>query len=132
VGPVPAGGAAASLTAPDPVGLADTDVLVDHLRGHRRLVPGGVLAYSVVTRAELFAGAGGLDTVRSLLDAMVEVPVDRPIAEAAGALRRERGLGLADALIAATAVRLGVPLLTRNGRHFKGVTGLAVTAPGKP
>ncbi|MEZ5249024.1 MAG: hypothetical protein R2713_07370 [Ilumatobacteraceae bacterium] len=37
--------------------LVDTDVFVDHLRGAAKLVPGRHrLHYSVVTRAELFAG----------------------------------------------------------------------------
>ena len=43
--------------------LVDTDVFVDHLRGAVALVPGRHrLHYSVVTRAELFAG----NTARNL------------------------------------------------------------------
>jgi hypothetical protein len=37
--------------------LVDTDVLIDHLRGARAFEPGEArVAYSAITRAELFAG----------------------------------------------------------------------------
>lgn len=99
-------------------------MLVDHLRGRRRLDPVLTLAYSVVTRAELFAGSDSLRQLRALLDSMLEVPIDRAIAEGAGAIRRQTGIALPDALIAATAIRLNVPLLTRNARHFRTLPGL--------
>ena len=35
-------------------------------------------------------------------------------------------LQMADALIAATAIQEGLPLLTGNYKHFKGITGLEV------
>ena len=108
--------------------VVDTDVLIDHLRGHRRLDPATTTAYSVVSRCELFAGTDDAAIIRTLLDAMVEVDVDRRVAETAGAIRRDHRLAMADAIVAATALGLGVPLVTRNARHFRGVTGLAVRA----
>ncbi len=51
------------------------------------------------------------------------------VAERAGRIRRESGLDLADAVIAATALHLGVPVLTRNRRGFDRVPGLEVRAP---
>jgi predicted nucleic acid-binding protein len=106
--------------------LVDTDVIVDHLRGHRRLERGDDrLHYSVVTRAELFAGRGGDDRrIRRLLDSMAELPADRPIAERAGKLRRGAGIRLPDALIAATALEHRLALATRNVRDFTNVKGL--------
>jgi predicted nucleic acid-binding protein len=70
--------------------LLDTEVLVDHLRGVRRLQSATrQYAYSVVTRAERFSGRGTEEVaVRRLLAPMREVVVDRAIAERAGALRR--------------------------------------------
>ena len=107
--------------------LVDTDVCVDHLAGARRLPsPPGRLAYSVITRAELLAGAGEREpSVRRFLAGMDEIPVDRRIADRAGLLRQELpALRLPDALIAATALVNGVALATRNQRDFQGVPGL--------
>jgi len=108
--------------------LVDTDVLIDHLRGVRRFEPGtDVVRYSVVTRAELYAGRGTEEArVDTLLAALVELPVGRSIAERAGRLRRERGLRLPDALIAATALEFDLRLMTRNRRDFESVEGLSL------
>jgi len=111
--------------------LVDTDVLVDHLRGHRPFDPGSDRVFcSVITRSELFAGTGtDEEAVRRLLAPIVEIPVDRDLAEAAGRLRRTTRIALPDALIAATALALPAPLLTRNKRDFGRVKGLRVRAP---
>jgi len=112
--------------------LVDTDVFVDHLRGARRLQPGrDRIHYSVVTRCELFAGREiEEETVRSLLKAFEELPVDRPVAERAGRLRRAGGLRMPDALIAATALEHQLALVTRNTRGFKDTLGLKLKHPG--
>ena len=108
--------------------LVDTDVCIDHLNGLARL-PGrrARLSYSVITRAELLAGAGDdadRVSIRRLLGAMTEHAVDRQIAEEAGRLRAEIGIRLPDGLIAATALVHGLSLHTRNHRDFKRVPGL--------
>ena len=86
--------------------LVDTDVFVDHLRGAARLWTGRHrLAYSTVTRAELFAVREADEPrVTELLAPFREIAVDRGVAEAAGRLRRGIGLRMPDALIAATAL----------------------------
>lgn len=82
-------------------------------------------AYSVVTRCELFAGRRADEAqIGAVLAALREVPVDRAIAERAGRLRRETGVLVADALIAATAIECGLALATRNVRDFGNVPGL--------
>ena len=78
----------------------------------------------------MFSGANNHDRIRQLLAALIEIPVDRAIAEAAGSIRQRHHTGLPDALIAATAVTLRLPLLTRNLRHLEGIKGLKVRAPG--
>jgi predicted nucleic acid-binding protein len=110
--------------------LVDTDVLVDHLRGRRRLVADGRrLAVSVVSRCELFAGCDEPDRLRRLIAPMVELPIDAAIAELAGTTRRRTGIATPDALIAATALIHSIPLMTRNRRHFIRVGELEVIAP---
>ena len=108
--------------------LVDTDIFVDHLRGARRLRPGDqVVWYSVVTRAELYAGRGSDEArVGQLLSPFRELPVSREVAERAGRLRREHGLPMADALIAATALEYGLGLVTRNERDFRRVPSLVL------
>lgn len=105
--------------------LVDTDLFVDHLRGVTEMKAGRHrLHYSVITRAELFAGTSASDAVAQLLGPLRELVVDRAIAEQAGRVRRETGLRLPDALIAATALERRLQVATRNTRHFDQVRGL--------
>lgn len=105
--------------------LVDTDVFVDHLRGAKALKPGSNrLHYSVITRAELFAGTSASDLVAQLLAPLRELPVDRAVAERGGRVAREAQVRLPDALIAATALEHGLTLATRNHKDFRKVRGL--------
>ena len=110
--------------------LVDTDVFIDHLRGAAELKPGNHrLHYSVITRAELFAGSTASALTTQLLAPFREVAVDRAIAERAGRVAREFRLRLPDALIAATALERELQLSTRNAMDFEKVRGLRVRAP---
>jgi len=110
--------------------LIDTDVFVDHLRGAREFDPRNHrVHYSVITRAELLAGTTAGDSVNIVLGPFREIPVDRSIAERAGRIRRETGVRLPDALIAATAIEGGFGLVTRNRSDFERIRGLRLRAP---
>ncbi len=111
--------------------LLDTTVLVDYLRGKNAAIKylEGLGAehrlISAVTVAELYAGVrDGKERARlvKLLLAFDIVPVDREIAEKGGLYRRDygpsHGTGLADAIIAASAVARAATLVTGNQRHF--------------
>jgi|SRR5476649_2739610 toxin FitB len=105
--------------------LVDTDIFIDHLRGTNEIKPGRHrLHYSVITRAELFAGNTASDLSSQLLAPFRELAVDRAVAERAGRVVREFGLRLPDALIAATALEHQLDLVTRNRKHFDEVRGL--------
>lgn len=110
--------------------LFDTDVLIDYLRGVQPAVEylesrAEGLLVSAVTVAELFAGVReGKERVAlsAFLQAFEVVPVTQVIAEKGGLFRRGHGrshnVGLADALIAATAEHAQAQLVTLNQKHF--------------
>jgi predicted nucleic acid-binding protein len=118
--------------------LSDTSVLVDYLRGHEgaavvleQHLQDGALHASEITRLEILAGmrANEERATRSLLSTLVWHPVDSEVAERAGALGRDwlpghHTIDSADLAIAATALLTGLPLLTRNVRHFPMFPGL--------
>jgi predicted nucleic acid-binding protein len=110
--------------------LVDTSVLIDYLRGHyqaaavlERERAAGPLRASEITRLEFLAGMrpGEEDETGSLLSTLVWHPVDSGVAEDAGRLGRRwlpsyHTIDSADLAIAATAIRTGPQLLTRNVR----------------
>ena len=61
-----------------------------------------------------------------MLAPLVELPVDRTIAERAGRIRRTTGIRLPDALIAATAMTRSMMLASRNRKDFDPIPGLAL------
>lgn len=78
---------------------------------------------------------------RAKLDAFVkrfvvvgpsEDTCERWAAIMANAKSRGRPMSAQDAWVAATALALGVPLLTGNGKHFAYVAGLTVLVPAPP
>ena len=100
---------------------------VELLNNH---LPTGRVLISAVVRAEVLAWHGhsteSLDAARVLLDVCELVPVNATIADEAARIRRETGLKLPDALIAATALLRSVALVTANGKDFRRVSGLAL------
>jgi predicted nucleic acid-binding protein len=111
--------------------LVDTDVFIDHLRGAAPLVPGRHrLHYSVITRAELFEGSSATALVTRLLAPFRELNVDRAVAERAGRIKREVGIPMPDAVIAATALEHRLGVATRNTRHFESIRGLRLRPLG--
>ncbi len=119
--------------------LLDADVLIDFLRGHdkatsfvtinskRIMVSAGVVA-------ELFASVrgrtGGAEqfVLENLLALFRVVPVNDEIARLGGLYRRDygksHGVGLADAIIAATATGEDVELKTLNVKRYPMLTDL--------
>jgi len=116
--------------------LLDTDVWIDYLRGcpeavtyvNARAEP---IILSSVVAAELYAGARDDEDVARLdefLSQFPTVPVTAEIARSAGLYKRDyhrsHGVGLADAIIAATAEAQGAELKTLNVKHYPMLKGL--------
>jgi predicted nucleic acid-binding protein len=61
-----------------------------------------------------------------------EQTLNDDIVRRAIALRRQRRIKIPDAVVAATALHLGLPLMTRNVRDFGGIDGLVLVNPFAP
>lgn len=118
--------------------IIDTDVIIDYLRGQADAVAyleelTNPLLISVITVAELYAGVREGEE-RTALDRFISVfeliPVTEAIAIKGGLYRRDyrkrHGVGLADAIIAATAEAQGATLVTLNDKHFPMLTAVQV------
>lgn len=116
--------------------LLDTDVLIDFFRGHVKAVAfvndySDRIILSAIVVAELFAGAKGsaeqaaLGNFTSLFRV---VPVNAEIAQAGGLYKskygKSHGVGLADAILAATAEAENSELKTLNTKHYPMLRGL--------
>jgi tRNA(fMet)-specific endonuclease VapC len=124
--------------------LIDTDWVIDHFNGvtHvtrrlKELQPQG-LGLSVVSAAELWEGVfysrdpkRSQETLEGFLSGVELLGLDEEFCKRFGQLRgsmRKRGqtIGDFDLLIAATALRHSLTLLTNNRKHFEGIAGLGI------
>jgi len=116
--------------------LLDTDILVDFLRGHSKAMAfvnanSARIILSTLVVAELYAGVKG-DAEQAVLEAFVSlfriVPVNVNIAKAGGLYKRDygksHGVGLADAILAATAEAEKAELKTLNIKHYPMLKGI--------
>ncbi|MFZ4764325.1 MAG: type II toxin-antitoxin system VapC family toxin [Roseimicrobium sp.] len=117
--------------------LLDSNVIIDAAK------PGGehLSAYlnhpaasvSIISRIEslgfsrLTAEEG--TKITHSLKLLAELPLDEEIAVRAIGLRQQKKMNLGDAIIAATALEYGVPLVTRNVDDFKHIPGLQIINP---
>ena len=116
--------------------LVDTDVLIDFLRGHSTAVSfikkntvNSILSCIVV--AELYAGVRGekeLQVLDEFLSLFRIAPFTTEIAKAGGLYKmkywKSHGVGLSDAVIAATAEAEGAVVKTLNVKHYPMFKGL--------
>ncbi|MBO8183542.1 MAG: type II toxin-antitoxin system VapC family toxin [Archaeoglobus sp.] len=120
--------------------LVDTDIIIDVLRGFEgskefllKIAQEGI-AISTITVAEIISGKESRDTVTRekilrFLRNFEIIPLTTEISVVAGEIRRDYEIGIADAVIAATALNSGMTVVTRNIRHFERVKGLKLIKP---
>jgi len=109
--------------------LFDTDILIDFLRGLQPAVSflenaDQQLRISAITAAELYAGAREkeMPALDEFLLAFEIIAVDHQISKAGGMIRnkynKSHGVGLSDAIIAASAIATQSYLVTLNKKYF--------------
>ena len=113
--------------------LRDTDVLIDFLRGRDEAVSlvtinSDRIILSSIVVAELYAGVRGgkEDREQTVLERFLSlfriVPVSGGIAKLGGLYKRDygkaHGVGIADAIVAATATTEDAELKTLNVKHY--------------
>jgi hypothetical protein len=126
----------------DLVTIIDTDILIDAGRGIQQAVDclkdiksNSSLAISAITQMELMVGCRNkleLQKLDKFLKQFQVVKVNENITDhSIELLRRYRlshGLLIADSLIAATALSLNLPLLSKNQRDYQFIKGLNLLA----
>ncbi|HWD40844.1 MAG TPA: type II toxin-antitoxin system VapC family toxin [Fimbriimonas sp.] len=125
--------------------VADTDVLINHLRGVRQVVEliaelseADRLRTTTVNLFELLSGADDGkrgDPVRALSEALDAISLDRKAAAVAAGIQRDldskgQTIGMGDSLIAGICLAHGCQLLTLNRKHFARVPGLELIDVG--
>ncbi len=110
--------------------LLDTDVVVDFFRGHVKAeafihTHNARIILSSIVVAELYAGVKGdaeQATLQEFISLFRVIPVSAEIGKFGGLYKRDyaksHGVGLADAILAATAEAENAELKTLNTKHY--------------
>ena len=119
--------------------VLDTDIFIDFLRGVDTAINffkenNDKIAFSAITESELLSGevCNNKNERSNLIHFLAQfnkIEVDNPLAQIAGDVRREFGLEVPDAIIAASAMIIDAQLVTRNTKHFENIKGLEVRKP---
>ena len=117
----------------------DSNIVIAYIEGDEGVVrqlsewrqSGMPLFLSTISEAEVLGYPDFTEDERERTAQFIEqhfVPVlcDRAIAYRAAVLRATVNIKLPDAIIAATALSTGTPLVTRNVKDFKNVSGLEI------
>jgi len=120
--------------------LFDSNVFIYHLNGalgvygqsllKQGLVEGG--AFSVISRIEVLGfpqAPAELEKARWLFAKLNQIELNEEIVAQTIALRQLKKIKIPDGLIAASALHLGLPLVTHNTRDFQWITGLELIDP---
>ena len=116
--------------------LVDTDVMLDFLRGYNKAISfiekfSSQIVLSPLVVAELYAGVKGANEL-AILDNFIShfrvIPITSEIAKVGALCKRDfgksHGVGIADAILAATAEKEKAELKTLNVKHYPMIKGL--------
>lgn len=121
--------------------VIDTNILIYHLNDvlneqAEQLLETALTHHSyisVITRIEVLGWKShtpdSLKNAQDLLACLDECPLNEKVVEKCITLRQTLSIKLPDAIIAATALHLGIPLMTKNSEDFKHVPDLNVVNP---
>lgn len=116
--------------------LIDTSVIIDDLRqshlktktilnslyeSHEKMY------FSSITIGEIYSGSSAVSMekkINRVLSLMEMVDINTEILKSAGAVRRKTHISLIDAIIAATAIELNIPIATLNVKDFEKVKNI--------
>jgi predicted nucleic acid-binding protein len=117
--------------------LLDSNILIYCAEGETpqldALIDRPELAIASVTRIETLGfhrlHADQREFLERAIQGMREFPLDERVIVKAVELRQQKRMGLADAIIAATALVHALPLVTRNTMDFQNIEGLRLINP---
>lgn len=117
--------------------LLDSNIIISAAKPGGEALAGFLAApdacISVITRIESLGyhllSSGEEREISLCLTDLPELALDDLIADRAIVLRQQKKLGLADSIIAATALLYDLPLVTRNEDDFKHIAGLHLINP---
>mgnify|MGYP001588339854 CR=1 FL=1 len=123
--------------------VIDSDLFIDNLRGSLKAAEwfnsirnseSFNIYYSALTEAEVLAGKDceaeeKEEKVIALLSIGKKMLVTNDLAKLGGTVRRKYGLALVDAIIAATALKIGAVLCTRNIADYGRIPDLRLKEP---
>jgi predicted nucleic acid-binding protein len=118
--------------------LIDSDIIIDGARGEAqakeflgKYASRHVLAISTITRLELLAGCRNprewsltQATIRQFSELELTPEISRIAVTLFEQYRLSHGIAMADGFIAATALSRGIPLVSKNQRHFRYIENL--------
>lgn len=111
--------------------LLDTNIIILHVSKQHVIAPASIIpTISTLTVFELLQYSK-LTTVeeqaiRSIVNDCIIEPVSIEIAQRAAVLGRKYCIGPIDLLLAATALELDVPFITKNSKDFRKIPGLVI------
>ena len=117
--------------------LLDSNILIyaakDQMPELEAMVTSAENAVASVVQIEVYGFPGLKAEEKAALDVLFQRltvhPLDAAVVERAITVRQQCKMGLGDAIISATALVHGLPLVTRNVGDFKQVAGLKLVDP---